>query len=110
MNYYGFILLCLLVGCSSTLSQQEAEQTAINFAQTNVKYFTVQGNQSGSIEQPSVQVLASAHVNNEWRVLVKVYALINNTEKKKGLKMVIDDKVGRLLSASEVNFDALLEP
>ncbi len=97
----------LILACTKELSKTDAEQLAIKFASSGIKYYVAGTNQTENVENPTVDVLASAHVKNQWRVLLKVSTQIGEGQKKQGLKVVMDDSSGKLLSLTQVNLDDL---
>ena len=109
MRIYLLLLALLLMGCSQEISREDAERSAVSFAQNGIKYFTAAGNLTDDVEEPQIEVLAAKHVDGEWRILLKVSAVKEGVIKKQGLRVSMDDKTGKLVTVAQVNRDAVTQ-
>lgn len=88
-------LIGMLSGCSSSISQQQAEGIAHGFIEQNVKFFTKGDNATSLVDEVNVPTATSYKEGDVWVVVVHVSSMVDGVEKKNDLIMKVD-KEGRV--------------
>lgn len=94
MNRYALLplVILLLTGCAS-ITQQQAEQTAMTFINSNVKFFTEGESDERIIHNAySVSGMTSYQEDKDWVVVAHITANLEGEEKKNDMVVKIDSK------------------
>src|SRR4030042_6633855 len=91
--FLSFILVfsILVCGCQS-ISEDEAEQTALLFLQGRVKFYTTEENRTVGIPQYNMEVVDSYKSGDDWNFIVMVYSTVDNGTKQAKMRVVVDSK------------------
>ena len=98
IRYLLFALLFALLAlpsCSS-ISQQESEKTAVNFINSNVKFFAKEQNSTLALPKYTIDSISSYRENSDWVVIMHVSASTINETKKNDLTVKVDNR-GRVV-------------
>ena len=85
--YLLILVLFLLSACSSGITQEEAEQTALTYADTYGRY----GVGDEEVISKNIDIVSSKRVEDNWYITLKITSLVNGTEKSGDLTLIIDD-------------------
>ncbi len=76
-------LVCLLVvACSNSLSEQEAEAIALEFLSTKGIFYTSSQDGKQNVPQYETTVLTSEKQGSMWKCLIGISSEVNGTTKK----------------------------
>lgn len=95
MKIYPFLFFLFvavfLAGCGS-ITQQQAEQTAISFIDANVKFFTEGGEERVIHNTYTVSGINSYTEGKNWVVVAHITANLEGEEKKNDMVVKVDRK------------------
>lgn len=101
----AFIFLILISGCQS-IDKQEAEDIALSFVKSNVKFFAKEGESQIDLPLYNIEEINSIKINNDWHVNIRISSDVDNETKKNDLQLTINNK-GEII---ELNGKKLPEP
>ena len=98
------VVLCLLLvgGCSSALSEGEAEEKALEFVRSQGMFYTRAGDDVSDVPDYRLAVQSGEERYENWVFVIEVSGLVNGTVKRAELTVGVDLRTGtvRLLSSS----------
>ncbi|MBL7056414.1 hypothetical protein ISS07_05870 [Candidatus Woesearchaeota archaeon] len=83
------IALFLISGCSS-LSKEQAEQTALSFINSNVKFFAKDQEERKDLPQYNIGSMTSYQEGSDWVVIAHISAELEDEEKTNDLSVRIN--------------------
>lgn len=84
-------IAALLSGCSG-ISQKDAEEKAIEFVKSKVKFYTKESNQTKVISDPVASSIGSYREGQDWVVVMHILADSGNGTKKSDILVKVDEK------------------
>jgi len=87
----ALLALFLISGCSG-ITEQEAEDSATEFINKNVKFFTSEGTEKENVTTYVMDILDVHKEGGVWSVLVNVSAQKGSENKKKAILVKTDNK------------------
>ena len=95
---YAFCLLTILLmlGCTTAVSQQQAEAAASQFMQERVKFFSSSNESTEDINQTTTTKMTSYQKGSDWAVVIHVEASVGNDTKKNDLLILVDGHSGEV--------------
>src|SRR3989338_400455 len=95
------VVVLFLSGCSSFISQAQAEEIARGFIEQNVKFFTKGDNASSLVDKVNVPTATSYREGDAWVVVVHVSSTVDGVEKKNDLIVKVDGG-GNVIEFNEI--------
>ena len=90
-NAIFILALIFLAGCAS-ISQQDAEQKAVGFVESNVRFFAKDDNSTVGLPQFTIDRISSINSDSNWDVVMHVTAKSGNETKQNDLSVKLDRK------------------
>jgi len=85
------IAVFLVFGCSS-LSKDQAEKTALNFINSNVKFFAKDQEENKDLAQYNIEDMTSYKDGKDWVVIAHISADLKDEEKSNDISIKLNNK------------------
>ena len=94
--------MLLLTSCSQSISQNVAQEKAVEFVKTKVKFYTKSNNETDIVEGPKASSIDSYKEGDFWMVIMHIKGESENGTKNNDLMVKVDGK-GNVVDLKALN-------
>ena len=93
-------LLLFLTSCSSGVSKEQAEETALSYAHNFGRYGVDNNGEKEQVISTDIDIISTKKVEDEWYVTLRISADINGAEKAGNITVIVgnNNKVVNVLT------------
>ena len=95
--FAAVLITCLSLAACSSITQKDAETRAIQFINSNVKFFAKENNETSDIARYSIGSVSSYQQNAHWIVIANVKGVLGNDTRQRDLVIEVDSS-GNIVS------------